>query len=211
MRIHSIAVMVCLAFAVWGCVNLGGTSDPPVFYQLEYDSPSAMCGTGFKEAVRVWPFSASAPFEREEMVLAENSTVVGLSRANLWVAAPGRMITDHLIQDLGISELFTRTMSSSDPFMASLNIGGRIHKCTWVQSGENGHAVLELSVDLWRDLPNRRVLLRRRYTLESEPVAGRGPGDFAATLSALTRDFSEQLQSDLCAVSADTPIPDDGL
>ena len=192
------------------CVILGGSTFPPMYYQIEYESPRIQCPIDNPVAVRVWPFSAAAPHGREEMVFAREGGAVSFSRQSLWVAPPGHMIADRLIKDLGVSPLFSRAMPASDPFLAPLNLGGRIHQCTWVESGSTGRARLEVQVDLWRDLPRRQVLFRKRYFFESEPVSNVRAEDFAGAVSQLASRFSQALQLDLCAIDPAGPIPDGG-
>ncbi|MHC1743711.1 MAG: ABC-type transport auxiliary lipoprotein family protein [Syntrophobacteraceae bacterium] len=188
-------------FVLTGCASYFSSGSPPQYYEIDYAAPPSDCGSGWREGVRVWPFSASAPYDREEMIILDADHKVRFSSVYRWVAVPGVMVADRLLQDLGRSRLFAGATAPVNRLASALELSGHIHRFAWEEGGSgNNSAVLEVEVSLWQEDPKRDVLFRRHYRFESPPFPSGSPESMAEALSRLVREVSDSLQRDLCAM-----------
>lgn len=194
--------LVLALFMMTGCASYFSSGAPPQYYKIDYATSAPDCPAGWKESVRVWPFSASAPYDREEMIILDAAHKVRFSSVYRWVAVPGVMIADRLLQDLEGSHLFTGATAPVNRLASALELSGHIHRFAWEEGGGSGgkRAVVDAEVSLWREEPKRDVLFRRHYHLESAPTASGSAEVMAEALSRLVRDLSDSLQRDLCAM-----------
>jgi ABC-type uncharacterized transport system auxiliary subunit len=194
-------LLVGVSLSVAGCASFFSSGSPPVYYEIEYAASPPDCPAGWKEGVRVWPFSASAPYDREEMIILDADHKIRLSSVYRWVAVPGAMVADRLLQDLGGTSLFARTTAPVNRLASALELSGHIHRFAWEDRGSGGkRAVLDVEVNLWREEPKRDVIFRRHYRLESPPSGSGSPEAMAEALSQLVRELSDSLQRDLCVM-----------
>ena len=53
-----------------GCLgSLFNKSAAPDYYQIDYPFQPLSCAKPFPGAVRIWPFNAPAPFDRDQMIM----------------------------------------------------------------------------------------------------------------------------------------------
>jgi ABC-type uncharacterized transport system auxiliary subunit len=195
----SCLLLVAMFLLATGCASFFSSGSPPVYYEIEYSASPLDCSGGWKEGVRVWPFSASAPYDREEMIILDADHKIRFSSVYRWVATPGVMVADRLLQDLSRTSLFARTTAPVNRLASALELSGHIHRFAWEDRGsDRKRAVLDVEVNLWQEEPKREVIFRRHYQLES-PASGSGsPEAMAEALSQLVRELSDSLQRDLC-------------
>lgn len=188
-----------LAFLMAGCASLFASGSPPLYHAIEYPASPLDCPDAWNEGVRVWPFSASAPYDREEMILLDSDHKVRFSSAYRWIAAPGVMVADRLLRDLGRSRLFSQATASVGRIMSTFELSGHIHRFAWEEAGdESRRAVLEVEVILWREEPRRDIVLKKSYHLQSPPSRSGSSTAMAEAMSLLVRDLSDSVQRDLC-------------
>jgi ABC-type transporter Mla MlaB component/ABC-type uncharacterized transport system auxiliary subunit len=159
----------------------------------------ACCSQSADEGVKIWPLTASSPYDRENMIVLDPSRLVQFSPQFRWVALPGGMITDMLLRDFTRGALFTTAVPVGNPFDVSLELGGHVFEFAWEQDGALGRAVLDVEISLWREAPKRRVLFRQHYHFESNPGTTNDSQAFAREMSELVGRLSAQLSRDLFA------------
>jgi ABC-type uncharacterized transport system auxiliary subunit len=188
---------------VWvaGCSSLFPRGAPPVYYQMEYQSPVVRCRQAFKKGLRVWKFTASSPYRRTEMVVLKPEGEVLFSSAFQWVSDPGTMVAENLLHDLTASRVFPQVVGATDPAAAPLELSGRVFVFAWSRAGTVSRAALQVEVSLVDTEEPRRVLFRREYDLCSQPCADKSSAAFARAMSDLMRKFSARFQEDLCAAA----------
>src|SRR5271169_2557476 len=68
------------ALLLSGCLgSLFSKSPAPDYYQIDYPYQPSGCAKPFSGAVRIWPFGATAPFDREQMIVSSPSLQVRFS------------------------------------------------------------------------------------------------------------------------------------
>ena len=80
--------LVLALFMMTGCASYFSSGAPPQYYKIDYATSAPDCPAGWKQSVRVWPFSASAPYDREEMIILDADHKVRFSSVYRWVAVP---------------------------------------------------------------------------------------------------------------------------
>jgi ABC-type uncharacterized transport system auxiliary subunit len=189
-----------------GCASLIFPSGKaPVYYQLDYQSPLVRCSRGFHQGVRVWKFAASSPYDRSEMVVLQPDGQVRFSSGFQWVAGPGTLVAESLQRDLTCSSLFPQVVSVDNPTVVPLELTGHVFVYAWERGGLASWAVLSVEVSLINTRTPRKVIFRRQYSLKSGPLVDNSSINFARAMSALMREFSEKLQTDLCATLSTSP------
>ena len=187
-----------------GCVSFHlPTSSPPVYYQLDYQTPSVRCTRAFKHGLRVWKFSSSSPYGRTEMVVVQPDGKTQFSSTFQWIAPPGTLVADSLLRDLSRSRLFPQVVSANDPASAPLELSGHVFRYAAERSGTIFRAALHVEVSLISTEAPRRVILHREYDLRSPPYGAETSAAFARAMSELMRELSEKFQRDLCTAAAD--------
>ena len=210
MTLRNAVFIAFLLFGPTACMGSLSTKHPPDYYGLDYPVQAADCGRNEQGGLRVWSFTASAPFNRAEMVITDPSRQVRYSAKHQWVAPPGEMIADVLLRDLSRNSMFSKTVSAGDPFIAQNEMSGHIFRFGWEELNSQGRAILEVEVSLWREKPKRAVLFRKHYRLESEPLAELSPEAFARTMSGLVQRLSMQFQQDICTIPSGSSSPAGG-
>jgi ABC-type uncharacterized transport system auxiliary subunit len=183
-----------------GCASLiFPTGKAPVYYQLDYQSPTVRCSRAFPQGVRVWKFATSSPYDRTEMVVLQPDDQVRFSSGFQWVASPGTLVAENLQRDLTRSSLFPQVVSPDNPTVVPLELSGHVFAYAWERSGLASWAVLVVEVSLINTRTPRKVIFRREYSLKTGPFMDNSSANFARAMSALMREFSEKFQRDLCA------------
>jgi ABC-type uncharacterized transport system auxiliary subunit len=191
-----------LPFLLTGCLGLVSTTAPR-YYEIDPLFIPVECAQPTERTLRVWHFGASAPFDREQMIVLAEGKEVKFSSEYRWVALPGTLLADQLIHDLSTDRFFQKVVSPGDPFSTSTEMGGHVFAFGLEQSEKTAKAILEVEVTVWENRPEetlaeRRILFRKSYRLESEP-SPTGDSDFLArAISRLVGDFSGLLRQDLC-------------
>ncbi len=183
------------------CMGSLGSSAPPRYFEVDYSPHTPPCaGSAATGSVRVWPFSASPPFDREEMIVLDSSHRVRLSPQYRWITNPGAMTADRLLRDLAKSSLFTGAVNSQSPFDTDLELGGHVFRFAWEEKDGSSRAVLDVEVSLWRDKLEPDILFRRQYHFASRPFEEGSPEGLAEAMGDLMRQLSSQVMEDLCAM-----------
>ena len=183
-----------------GCVSFHlPTSAPPVYYQLDYESPLAHCSGTFKEGLRVWKFTSSSPYGRTDMIVVKPDGEIQYSSNFQWITTPGTMVAEKLLQDLTSSRLFPLVVSANDPATVPLELTGHVFRFAVERFGLTSQAALRVEVSLIDNRKPRRVILHREYDFTSPLYNGQSSAAFAQAMSGLMREFSEKFQRDLCA------------
>jgi ABC-type uncharacterized transport system auxiliary subunit len=183
-----------------GCSSiLTSSSAPPAYYQIQYAPSSVGCSKTFGRSVRVWDFSNSSPYNRNEMVVLEGERQVLYSNADQWIAKPGTMIGQSLIRDLDSSPLFPHAVGPDSPVFAPLELSGRVLVFCWQKKGAEFKAVFQVEVILTEARGSAKILFKQNYKYESKPFEKNDPSEFALAMSGLINDFSKNLRRDLCS------------
>ncbi len=196
-------------FIFSGC-GAFSVSHPPEYYQIDYPFQPLECAKPFSGAVRVWSFSATAPFDREQMIVVTPSQSVRCSSNYHWVATPGNMLADKLIRDLALGIVFEDTVPVGNPIPPTYMISGQIYKFALEENGPSPCATLNVEVSLWQENPVRKVLFRKNFHYKSAPLTGPDPKIFASAMSKLVAQLSLDLRSDLCILTKDSLHPAGG-
>ena len=198
------ASLLCLTS---GCIGSFSASNPPEYYQLDYALEPSECLKPFSGAVRIWPFSASAPFDHERMVIVTPSHAVRFSSTYKWISPPGNMLAEKLMRDLSLSRVFQDAVPVGSPMAAAYEMGGHVYQFALEENGSPPHAVLDLEISLWQEKPARVVLFRKHFHYQSPPLADSGPAEFAGAIAGLVSKLSLDLRKDLSAITIDNSHP----
>ncbi len=194
------ALASLLLVAITGCLGGLTTGKPPVYFELSYDSSAPSCTVARQEAMRIWPFSASAPYDREEMIILEPSRKVRFSPHFRWITSPGAMIADKLTRDLAGSGPFAQVTAAANASPLGVQMSGHVHEFAWEDLGnENQQARLDLQISIWSEEPERGVLFQKHYRLSSDRFRSGSAEQFAEAMSRLVAELSRRLRDDLCA------------
>lgn len=185
--------------AISGCSSLlVSSTPPPVFYALEYEPPRVDCPGGFGKGIRGWRFSASSPYDRTAMIVSKPGGEILLSGTFQWVAPPGTLLSQRLLDDLSRSPIFTRVVPQNAPEPAPLELTGHIFSFA-CERGEGGaRALLDVEVSVAESGGQRRDIFRRRYRVQSSLFEEDSSSAFAEGMSSAVRTLSGELSQDLC-------------
>jgi ABC-type uncharacterized transport system auxiliary subunit len=201
------AAFLCLASS---CIKSFSPTNPPEYYQLDYTLTPSECVKPFSGAVRMWPFSASAPFDHEQMVIVTPSQTVRFSSTYKWIGPPGNMLADKLMRDLSAAHMFENAIPVGSPMFAAYEMGGHIYRFALEENGSPPHAILDLEVSLWQEKPTRIVLFRKHFHYQSAPLGNSDPAEFAGAMAGLISKLSLDLRKDLCTITEDNSHPAGG-
>ncbi len=200
MSMQNFALASLLLVAITGCLGGLTTGKPPVYFGLSYESTAPPCTVSRQGSLRIWPFSASAPYDRDEMIILEPSRKVRFSPHFRWITSPGAMIADKLTRDLAGSGPFAQVVAAANASPFGVQMSGHVHEFAWEDLGnENQQARLDLQISIWSEEPERRVLYQNRYRLSSDRFRSGSAEQFAEVMSRLVAELSRRLQDDLCA------------
>ncbi len=203
-------VLILGTLVLSGCSGLFSKSVAPDYYQIDYPFQSSPCAEPFPGAVRIWPFSAPAPFDSEQMIMISPTLQVRSSSHYKWVDPAGNMIADNLMRDLSLGTVFEDTVPVGNPMPAAYQISGQIYRFALEENGPSRHALLDLEISLWQEKPARTVLFRKHFHYRSPPLSATGPEEFAAAMAGLVSQLSTDLRNDLCAIIKDNSHPAGG-
>ncbi len=190
-----------------GCVqSLFPKLPPPQYYQIDYPFQPSYCAEPFAGTVRIRPFTASAPYDREQMIATSPRLRVRFSSHYQWVAPPADMVANYLMRDLSSGKVFENVAPAGSFMPAAYAMSGQIYRFDLEKSGASSKAVLELEISLWREKP-RAVIFRKHFHYQSPPLTSNSPGEFAAAMSGLVAQLSMDLRNDLCALRKDSLHP----
>lgn len=199
MHLRQFALVGCLLLCCNGCLGGRVTGVPPTYFELSYEDAGPKCTDVRQGTLRIWPFSAASPYDREEMIIEGSSRKVRFSPHFRWIAAPGVMIADKLVRDLSEDGPFARVLAATSPGGSDVQLSGHVHRFAWEDSGEGGQrARLDVQVSVWQEEPRRIVILSRRYRLESPSIQTGAAEKFAEVMSQLVGKLSAHLREDLC-------------
>lgn len=203
MPMRHLGLAVFLLICCTGCLGALFTGTRPAYFELSYEDHGPRCSGTREGSIRIWPFSASSPYDREEMIILEPSRKVRFSPHFRWVTLPGGMIADKLTRDLAEDGPFARVLAPASPTGSEAQLSGHVHQFAWEDLGEGSQqARLDVQVSVWREEPGRAVVLNRRYRLESRRLEAGSPERFAEVMSQLVAELSIRLRDDLCAMTS---------
>jgi len=203
-------VLILGTLMMSGCAGLFSRSVAPDYYQIDYPFQPSGCSQPFPGAVRIWPFSASAPFDGDQMIMTSPSLQVRSSSHYKWVNPAGNMIADNLMRDLSLGMVFDDAAPVGNPMPAAYEISGRIYRFALEANDSSPHALLDLEIGLWQEKPARTVLFRKHFHYRSPPLSAAGPKEFAAAMASLVSQLSTDLRNDLCTIRKDNWHPAGG-
>ena len=188
------------------CGSFFSKAPVPDYYQIDYPYQPSICDKPFSGAVRVWPFTATAPFDREEMIAISPSLQVRFSPHYKWVSPAGDMVANSLMRDLSLGKIFENVVPAGNPMAAEYGVGGQIYRFALEENGPSPHALLDLEISLWKEKP-RTVVFRRHFHYESPPLTSTGPSEFACAMAGLVSKLSTDLRDNLCTIMQDSSHP----
>lgn len=200
MPMRNLALASLLLVSVTGCLGGLTTGKPPVYFELSYENGAPGCAGARQGTLRIWPFSASAPYDRDEMVILEPSRKVRFSPHFRWITSPGGMIADKLTRDLAGNGPFAQVVAAANASAFGVHMSGHVHEFAWNDLGnENQLARLDVQISVWSEEPERHVLFQKRYRLSSDRFESGSPEELAEAMSRLVAELSARLQVDICA------------
>jgi ABC-type uncharacterized transport system auxiliary subunit len=148
-------VLILGALLLSGCLGSVVSKSPaPDYYQIDCPYQPSICAKPFSGAVRIWPFSATAPFDREQMIVTSPSLQVRFSSHYKWVNPAGDMVADNLMRDLSIEKVFEDVVPAENPMPAAYGISGHIYRFALEENGSSPHALPDLKISLRQEKPH---------------------------------------------------------
>ncbi len=194
-----IAAMILLIPLAIGCSSMLRPKSPePAFYQLEYPSTKVDCSNSFNGGVRVWNFTTAPPYDRTQMVVRAPDREVMFSRNYQWAALPGTMLTKRIQNDLEKEKLFSGGVVQAGLANVPWELSGKVETFACQRTDSSCKAILGVDVSLNSTSPGGEKIFQKNYRFTSEPFSKDDSAKFAAAMSGIARQFSEQLQKDLC-------------
>ena len=198
---------VFCALLLSGCPqSLFPGSPPPQYYRIDYPFQPSICARPFPATVRVWPLSALAPWDREQMIATSPDLEIRFSSHYQWVAPAGDMIANDLMRDLSMGKVFENVAPPGGFMPAAYGMSGQVYRFDLEKSGASSNALIDLEITLWLEKP-RTVIFRKHFHYRSPPLTSNGPGEFAQAMSTLVSRLSVDLRNDLCALRKDSSHP----
>jgi ABC-type uncharacterized transport system auxiliary subunit len=141
-----------------GCLGPHFSKSPaPDYHQIDYPYQPSSCVKPFSGTVRIWPSSATAPFDREQMIVTFPSLKVRFHSHYKWVNTPGNMVAYNLMRDLSIERAFEHVAPAENPMPAAYGISGQVYRFALEENGAPPHTMLDLEISLRQEKP-RSVL-----------------------------------------------------
>lgn len=207
------SLLFCLlcAFLVSGCLHsLFPAQAPPRYFRIDYPFQPSNCAAPLPATLRVWPFSASPPYDREQMIVTSPGLQVGFSSHYQWIAPAGDMVANALMRDLSVGKVFESVAPAGSSMPATYGMSAQIYRFDLEKNRTSPGAVLDLQISLWREKP-RDIIFRKHFHYRSPPLKSNDPEEFAEAMSALVAKLSLDLRSRLCALRQDSSHPIGGL
>jgi ABC-type uncharacterized transport system auxiliary subunit len=141
------------------------------------------------------------------MIVLTPDKEVRFSSEYRWVALPGSLLADRILEDLSKDRFFQRVVAPGDPFTTSTEMGGHVFAFGLEQSRQMAKAVLEIEVTVWENRSDknnaeRQILFSKTYRFESAPTTNSDSAFLAKAMSHLVQEFSLQLRQDLCLIGS---------
>lgn len=192
-----------LLLLLTGCMGSFSRTTPPDYFQIEYAFQPSFCAEQYPGAVRVWFLSASAPHDREQMVVVTPSREVRISSNHQWISPAGNMLADKLMRDLSMARLFEDAVPVGSPIFAPFEMSGHVRQFA-LEDGSASYAVLDLEITLWQEKPVRAILFKKNFHYRSAPLTRKDPAVFAEEMSRLVSQLSLDLRNELCTIRQDS-------
>lgn len=205
-----------IVLSLFACAVLGGgcgalfrPATPPVYYQIEAPrTPPAPCSAKKSEPLRVWSLNGAPPYDRTDLVVLRDPNVVELSSRHRWIATPGEMLAQAVMEAVSRAGIFSVVDRPGSPgFLPQLHLGGYIRAFSFHRGEGSGEAVLDVRVFLWRETTPKRLVFERDYRV-SEPVPdGTSPQQFTEAMNRAVGRWLPALIRDLCESPLDGSGP----
>jgi ABC-type uncharacterized transport system auxiliary subunit len=191
-----------------GCAPLFHPSAPPTYYALNVPALQDLPCPRKEASLCVWPFAASQPYDRTEMVIASNAYQMLFSSQHRWIAAPGEMLAEQIATALSAGGPFQTVVMPGNPAAPpSWNLSGHIHRFALSRNSDKVNAELDVRVVLWEEGTHREVRFQKTYGMKEEVQGTVRPELFAEAMSRAVGRLVERLARDLCA-AVTGPRPD---
>lgn len=203
-----ILCVVLAAAAGGGCGSLFGPGTPPVYYQIRAcdPEPAIPCRRTQSEPLRVWPLDAAPPYDRTDLVLLRDPNVVELSSRHRWIAAPGEMAAQAILEALSRARIFSVVdRPGSAGFSPRLQLGGHIREFAFHRGERSGQAVLDARVFLWRETTPKVLVFEKNYRVIEPVPDGISPQGFTEAMNRAVTRWVAELTRDLCQATLDGP------
>lgn len=132
------------------------------------------------------------------MIVSKPDGEVLLSGTFQWVAPPGTLLSQRLLDDLSGSSIFPRVLPEDSPESAPLEMTGHIFSFACERKEGGAQALLDVEVSVTGTGGQRRDVFHRRYRVQSTPFEEGSSSAFAAGMSSAVRTLSAELSRDLC-------------
>ena len=188
------------ALALSACV--GRTPNPNAdiqYYTLETTSPLLKDLSPLPVAIRVEKFDVSALYDTDRLIYRESAFKRNAYNYHRWRVNPGAMVTDILVRDMVVSELFDSIRISGSRFAADYVLEGTVEQFLELDQEENWQAALTLIVALIKEAtPDRNAVpaFQRRYEAV-ETCRNENPKAVVEALSRAMAAVSEQIIRDI--------------
>lgn len=188
-----------LVFVLSTLVNCFGTSQEPVYYQLE-GSGAVAPRTRTASTLVVTRFDVRAPYDRPELVYRQKGRELRFYPFDLWASKPGRMMAEAVTEHLRTAGLFADVSMRTTVGNADYELRGEVVTVEELDVGERDwRAHLAMRFELV-SLATNEVVMRHAFDSE-RPVAERKVSAVAEALDAilgaelgtLTTQLDEQL------------------
>ncbi len=164
---------------------------------LRYPPPEPQEAAPLDAALKVRRFSALAPFQGTEMRFARGGYRMDAFNYEHWVTSPPEQVTDLLYRDLAASHALRAVFPPLSTEAARFQLEGTViemlateHDGTW-----RGSLIVDISlVDTAAQRSDQRVVLQRRFEA-AKPLGGDSAEQYAAGMSAATKDLSRQVRA----------------
>ncbi len=206
-------LVLLLSAGVAGCASILPKAPAKAYFDVQYGTERVACSRSDPSPVEVWSFTAAAPYDRTDMVVVDGREV-SFAGDHQWVDRPGVLVAQALMRDLGGDRLVPLVVSPRDPAGAPLELTGTLYRFGWEKEGRSARATLEADVVLRSTGGGARILLQRRYDVDSAPEAATDDASaFARAMSGVVARLSVLVRRDLCTaiVAQATPPAGRGL
>ncbi len=160
------------------------------------------------EPLRVWPLNGAAPYDRTDLVVLRDPNVVELSSRHRWIATPGEMSAQAIMEAVSRSGIFSVVDRPGSPgFLPQLHLGGHIRTFAFHQREGSGEAVLDVRIFLWRETSPKRLVFEKDYRVSESVSDGTSPQRFTEAMNRAVARWLTALVRDLCESPLDGSGP----
>lgn len=202
-RLSLLCVLISTAVAA-GCGTILPTAAPPVYYQIRIQEEAPACLTGKAQPLRVWPMDAIPPYDRTELILVKPPNVVELSSRHRWIASPGEMTAQAVVEAMAQARVFPHVDRPGSPgFVPELHLGGRIREFAFRIDEGRRTALLDVRVFVWREAKPKRLLFQKNYRIVETASGDASPEELTQAMNRAVTRWAGELVSDLCHAPLD--------